>query len=116
MAPNLRTILLSAIALIALGIPGCVYYDVYPDPPPYAPAHGYRYQYGGHHLVYDSGIGVYTVVGHPHIYYYDTHYYRYREPYWTLSVELDGPWHRVERRRIPPGLTKKHNHRGRGRG
>src|SRR5262245_650986 len=48
-------------------------------PPPWAPAHGYRHKqhraYQSHEgsveLVFDSGIGVYAVVGFPNYYWWD---------------------------------------------
>ena len=117
MTSEILAYVLSAIVVFVLGLQGCVYHEVYPGaPPPHAPAHGYRYQHAGDHLVYNAGIGVYTVVGHPDVYFYETHYYRYRAPYWTVSVDLDGPWHRVDYRRVPPGLAKKHHRRHHGHG
>ena len=47
-------------------------------PPPHAPAHGYRHkaQRHGAELEFDSGLGVYVVVGVPLHYYLDGLYLR----------------------------------------
>ncbi len=82
-------------------------------PPPHAPAHGYRHKNpDGIDLVFDSRIGVYVSVGHPHLYYSGGRYFRFRNNRWEISVSYEGTWRRVSEDRIPPGLKKRHN-RGR---
>lgn len=103
--------------LIAAGglavLAGCAYYRP-GGPPPHAPAHGYRRRHRGAELVYDSGLGVYLVAGHPGIYFHDGYYYRVLDGAWRLSVDLGGPWRPTDFRRVPPGLRKKHGAPGRG--
>jgi len=94
-------------ATLILG--GCVIHEH--APPPYAPAHGYRYvdPYGVQ-LVFDSRIGVYSVVGHPGYYYYDNLYWRRPHGYWEHSSRVDGRWYHQSRapRPLPPGVAKKY--------
>jgi hypothetical protein len=87
-------------------------------PPAHAPAHGYRRKHvGDAELVYDSGCGVYVVVGSPHHYYYNDRFYRLSGAEWQVSLTLDSGWVRISDDRLPPGLRKnkvaKANH-GRG--
>jgi hypothetical protein len=113
-----------AVALLALALSGCVHHYHHPGshssnhpsahsssshsgPPPWAPAHGHRHkQHGGAELVFDSGLGVYLVVGHTDLYFHRDHYYRYLEGRWELSIELGGPWLVAKVDKIPPGLIK----------
>ena len=83
-----------------------------PGPPPHAPAHGYRHKHQGAELVYDSGRGVYIVVGLPRNYYFKGHYYRLRETNWEVGVHMDGPWEFVSDEALPRGLRAK----GKGKG
>lgn len=83
-------------------------------PPPHAPAHGYRHKHKskGVELVYDSGRGVYVVVGLPDHYYYDGHFFRIRGAQWEISLNTDGGWKPVYEDSIPPGLRKKGKAKG----
>lgn len=79
-------------------------------PPPHAPAHGYRRKHpDAHHgdveLVFDSGLGVYVVVGFPSHYWLDGTYYRERSGSFEISASIDGPW--TASRSVPPGLAGK---------
>jgi hypothetical protein len=85
-------------------------------PPPWAPAHGYRRKhqraYQSHpdtvDMVFDSGLGVYVVVGIPNYYYWDGVYLRidagnrwYRAPY------LDARWDPCPPDALPGYLREK---------
>ncbi len=92
-----------------------------PGPPPHAPAHGYRQKHHAHggdiELVFDSGLGVYVVVGMPGHYWHDYHYYRSVDGVWQASLSLDGGWSTAPSRKLPPGLAKKHRGpKGKSRG
>jgi len=75
-------------------------------PPPHAPAHGYRHWHedDGVVLVFDSGRGVYLVVGAPGHYYLDGRFYRRNERRWESSTSVLGGWHRVKSKDLPPAL------------
>jgi hypothetical protein len=81
-------------------------------PPPWAPAHGYRRKHGEHHhhhgveVRFDTGLGVYVVVGHPGRYFDGAHYFRLADGGWQLSVQLDRGWKPARSRQVPPGLLK----------
>ena len=83
-------------------------------PPPHAPAHGHRYKHRvkGVELVYDSGRGVYVVVGLPNHYYFDGHFFRVRGNRWEISLNTDSGWEPVYEDSIPPGLRKKGKAKG----
>ncbi|MHC4478562.1 MAG: hypothetical protein ACYTEL_23240 [Planctomycetota bacterium] len=94
-------------------------------PPPHAPAHGHRrkhHHHGGVELVYDSGRGVYVVVGFPDHYYFEGHYYRFHQDQWHMSVDINSGWKPASNDRLPSGLRAKgkakhaKNHPGRGHG
>ena len=74
-------------------------------PPPHAPAHGYRARHENCDLVYDSGIGVYTVVGHRGCYYRDSRYYRRSGNSWQISNTIRGPWRTTTISSVPNGLV-----------
>ena len=74
-------------------------------PPPHAPAHGYRAKHQNCDLVYDSGIGVYTVVGHRGCYYRDSRYYRRSGSSWQISNSVKGPWRNTTSSSVPNGLV-----------
>jgi hypothetical protein len=80
-------------------------------PPPHAPAHGYRRKHhDAHHhgeleLVFDSGLGVYVVVGFPLHYWLDGTYYRERSGSFEIAASIDGPWRTSAS--VPPGLAGK---------
>ncbi len=75
-------------------------------PPPHAPAHGYRHKHGNVIIVYESSLGVYVVDGHPGIYFYDGSYYRARESYWQMSLQIRGPWKKIHEAKVPEGLHR----------
>ena len=84
-------------------------------PPPHAPAHGYRHKHQGVELVYDSGRGVYVVIGLPHHYYFKGHYYRLRETNWEVGVHVEGPWDFVSDELLPKGLRAKEKGKGKSK-
>jgi hypothetical protein len=63
-------------------------------------------------LVYDSGRGVYVVVGLPDHYYFDGHFFRIRGAQWEVSLHASGGWKHVYEDSIPPGLRKKGKSKG----
>ena len=87
-----------------------------PGPPPHAPAHGYRRKYQGVELVYDSGRGIYVVIGFPNHYYFKGHYYRLGEVEWEVGVILEGPWKVISYDELPKGLRMDKKGRGKARG
>ena len=84
-------------------------------PPPHAPAHGYRHKQHGAELTYDSGRGVYVVVGFPGHYYYRDHYYRFGGVRWEVGAHIDGPWKSVSVESLPPGLRDKDKGKGKSK-
>lgn len=132
---NLKTLslLAAALACVTLITASCAKLTVRKTvvqkhghgPPPHAPAHGYRYKHHhGAELIYDSGRGVYVVVGLDGHYYFDGRYYRLRNGQWQVGVHIKaGPWEFVSEESIPPGLrgrkkgkAKSKEHPGRGHG
>lgn len=83
-------------------------------PPPHAPAHGHRHKHQGVELVYDSGRGVYVVIGFPHHYYYKGHYYHFGGVQWEVGAHIDGPWKSVSEGSLPPGLRDKDKGKSKG--
>ncbi|HEX4910793.1 MAG TPA: hypothetical protein VFV64_08525 [Permianibacter sp.] len=81
-------------------------------PPDHAPAHGYRKKMHGRDLSFDTGLGVYVVVGSPGLYFWDDFYWRLRDGIWIRASAFDGPWLMVPdtHRHLPPGLAKKHGY------
>ena len=81
-------------------------------PPPHAPAHGYRHKHktpdGTINLIFDSGLGVYVVVGWPDHYWHRDHYLRYVEGSWMTSRQIDGGWVTCGSGSVPSGLVQKH--------
>ncbi len=110
----MRRMFVSFLLVTAITLPGCV--RVSPGhshgqgPPPHAPAHGYRAHHSGGELSYDSGLGVYVVVGHAGHFYADGRFLRLRGDLWEASKSLGGPWHATSTRSLPPGLTGKRGH------
>jgi hypothetical protein len=106
-----RMVLLGA----ALVMTGCTVVTVKPahdhgyGPPPHAPAHGYRHKYHDHELVFDAHLGVYIVVGLADYYFSDGHYYRHDRDFWHYSDRVGGKWHKADKKKVPPGLSKKHH-------
>ena len=84
-----------------------------PGPPPHAPAHGYRHRHGHGHgrggveLVFDSGLGVYAVVGFDNHYFHDGHFYRQAAFGWELSTRIDGGWVVAQYSVVPPRLAER---------
>ena len=77
-------------------------------PPAHAPAHGYRRKHvHGMELVFDSGLGVYVVVGLSDHYYHDGYFYRLRGGIWEMSLKPDGHWKIVSDTSLPIGLQIK---------
>jgi hypothetical protein len=98
-----------------------------PGPPPHAPAHGYRHKYHDHghdyELVFDSGVGCYTVVGYRDVYFNDGAYFRFGSDGWQVSASFGEStrWEYVAESRVPGGLKVKykdkgHSGGGKGRG
>ena len=86
-------------------------------PPPHAPAHGHRNkQVAGVELVFDSGRGVYVVVGLSDHYYHDGYFYRLRGGLWEMSLKPDGNWKAASRKSLPMGLQVKANGNDNGNG
>lgn len=92
-------------------------------PPPHAPAHGHRRKHQGLELVYDSGRGVYVVIGFPSHYYFKGSYYRLRGTQWEISTSIKSGWYAISEQSLPPGLRAKQEDKsktkerpGRGRG
>lgn len=108
-AALIGTVLLGCF-LVPAGCAGYPYgYGPGYGPPPHAPANGYRYNYLGNDLVYDSSLGVYVVIGRPDVYYYSGLYYRHNHDRWYYSGNLDNKWRTYQgHRALPPGLTKKY--------
>ena len=80
-----RPLAIATLLAGLLALAGCVHvhehdhkhkHEQKGGPPPWAPAHGYRHKHHGADLVFDAHIGVYVVVGHPHVYFHDGHYFR----------------------------------------
>ena len=84
-------------------------------PPPHAPAHGYRHKQNGVELVYDSGRGVYVVVGLAHHFYSKGRYYRLSGAQWEVSVHTEGSWEVVSEESLPPGLRGKKKGKGKSK-
>lgn len=108
----------------ALIMTGCAVYPVHHydegyGPPPHAPAHGYRYHYYDHDLVYDADLGVWLVIGFTNYYFLDGFYYRYSPDGWYYSRSFDRDWQHYREDKLPPGLYRKyhgHDEHGRDRG
>ena len=95
----MKKILLLAVLLSPILASGCVHHHYHEPgysrggPPPHAPAHGYRHKHYNHDLVFDSGLGVYLVLGRPDYYFWDNRYFRYHDGYWQFAADLDGRWY-----------------------
>lgn len=110
---NIKTLLATLLVASVFTVTGCAVYPVHDHgrsygPPPHAPAHGYRYKYDAHDLVYDSNLGVYLVIGYPGYYFLDDSYYRYNNDGWYYSKQVDRNWQQYRQGRLPPGLAKKY--------
>jgi hypothetical protein len=125
MARGTRFSILAPLALAtALPLGACVHHHHHdaPEvvvvqerggPPPHAPAHGYRRKHRVEHrdveLVFDSGLGVYVVVGIPNCYFDDHRFYRLEHGVWKAAPDVKGTWTSVAESDLPPGLRP---HRG----
>ena len=111
-------------AIILLMTTSCSRHSVYhrptvtkSGPPAHAPAHGYRRKHvHGMELVFDSGRGVYVVVGLSDHYYHDGHFFRLRGDIWEMSPKPDGHWKVVSDKSLPMGLQAKDKSSGNGKG
>jgi hypothetical protein len=116
----MRRIALASFVAGLLALTGCVHVHEHDHhhkskggPPPWAPAHGYRHKHHGPDLVFDSHIGVYVVVGHPHVYFHDGHYFRYVSSHWERCGDWKkGNWKAVEVGRVPGPLVKHYAAKG----
>jgi len=116
----------AVISICALLMPtSCSRYGIYhkptvskgKGPPAHAPAHGYRRkQVAGMELVFDSGRGVYVVVGLPDHYYHEGYFYRLRGGLWEMSLKPDGDWKAAPEKSLPMGLQVKVKTNGNGNG
>jgi hypothetical protein len=110
-ANTFRALCLGAL----LGLTGCVtvHHDRdygYEDDSEYErPPHGPRWVHYGLEHVYDVNVGVYTVVGHPHVYFHDGWYWRHTHGYWErCSRPYGGRWHRSQWSHVPPRLRPRY--------
>ena len=86
-------------------------------PPAHAKAYGYRRKHvSGVELVFDSGKGVYVVVGVPDNYYHDGYFYRLRSGAWEMSLKPDTGWVAVSMASLPPGLQARGDDGNNGKG
>jgi len=91
------------------------------SPPPHAPAHGYRHKHKKQNLIFDTGVGVYVVVGLLDHYFHNDRYYRYRKGIWETTKTLEGLWRKTTEHDLPVKLYqskagKSHPGKGRGKG
>jgi hypothetical protein len=85
-------------------------------PPPHAPAHGHRRKHQhGVELVYNSGLGVYVVVGFSNHYYSEDHYFRLSGENWEISTHIKGPWIVSSIDVLPSGLKVKGKKKAKGK-
>jgi hypothetical protein len=114
---NIATFVVTSVCAL-LVTTSCSSTDVYHSPgrtvghgpPAHAPAHGHRRkQVAGVELVFDTGLGLYVVVGHPDHYYHEGHFYRLTSGTWDMSLRIDGAWASASGRSLPPGLRAKGN-------
>ena len=105
-----------ALVILLLVMASCSTVGVYQSsgkgighgPPAHAKAHGYRRkQIAGVELIFDSGLGLYVVSGHPDHYYHDGHFYRLHGSIWEISLRPDGGWSCVSVHSLPRGLHTK---------
>lgn len=109
--------ILSVFVIISLIVSGLFFTDSKADPPPWAPAHGYRYHHeDGVDLIFDSGLGLYVVVDFPNIYFSNDYFYRWNNDTWQRSASFNGPWVIINSNQLPPGLQKnKGKSKGKGK-
>jgi len=101
-------------SLLSFWLSGCVVHSTAPaksGPPAHAEAHGYKHKHGSTDLTFDSGLGVYVVVGHPGYYFWHDHYWWFHDGYWRKTAQWGGAYVVVnEFSKVPPGLAKKHGY------
>lgn len=112
------------VGILVVGTAGCAHHHDHgrygspapmevdrPGPPPHAPAHGYRHRHHHHpdvEIMFDSGLGVYVVVGMADYFFHRDHFYRVIDGVWHESLRIDHGWVAVKHRsKLPPGLAKK---------
>ncbi|MBW2316987.1 MAG: hypothetical protein JRH10_22740 [Deltaproteobacteria bacterium] len=80
-------------------------------PPPHAPAHGHRHRRHQDELelVFDAGLGVYSVVGRPDYYWHRDRYLHWTSGSWRVSRRFDGRWAGISIDAVPAGLVSKHS-------
>ena len=110
---NMKALLGTVFVVSALTLTGCVVHPEHQQgygPPPHAPAHGYRYKYHDHDLVYDANLGVYLLVGLTGYYFLNEIFYHHRHDGWYYSRKFDRDWRHYDDRdhKLPPGLAKKY--------
>jgi len=126
------TLFVFVLSIILLMTASCSSYRAHPGPviitdrsgpPAHAPAHGYRRKHvQGVEVVFDSGLGVYVVVGLTDHYYHDGYFFRLHSGIWESCPQPDGHWKVVSANSLPIGLqakakvNSKSNNRGRGKG
>jgi hypothetical protein len=108
----MKRLALATLAAAALAL-GCVHvhednrHESKGGPPPWAPAHGYRHKHAGHELRFDAHLGVYVVVGLPHVYFQSDHYYRREHSEWQRCRNLDkAKWKAIDVAEVPDALVK----------
>lgn len=98
---------LALVLIASMATSACM---VVHDHPPNRPRAGYVYYYEPDdvRLVFDVGLGLYVVEGHPDCYYYSGRYYRVDNGVWVTTTEFKaGKWKKAKRNSLPPGLAKK---------
>jgi len=76
-------------------------------PPIHAKAHGCRRKVvHGYELAYDSGSGLYVVVGRADCYYHEGYFYRLHGDVWEISLRATD-WSPVHYEKLPTGLRIK---------
>jgi hypothetical protein len=109
------TLVLGASVVVAFASTGCVSY--YPHPrgpgvytvtvPPLSAPQGYVHYYNDVALVFDRSWNGYWVRGHPHHYFQNGHYYRWRGNRWYTARDFRGPWVSIALRGLPVGLHQR---------
>ena len=109
--------ILSLCVILSFLISATFLIDAQADPPPWAPAHGYRYHHeDGVDLIFDSGLGLYVVADFPNIYFSNDYFYRLNNDNWQRSASFNGPWVIINSKQLPPGLQKnKGKSKGKGK-
>jgi len=120
----MKRVVIASLAAGLLALAGCVHVHGHGHkhkggPPPWAPAHGHRDRHHGPDLVFDAHIGVYVVVGHPHVYFHDGHYFRRVSSHWERCRDWKkAHWKTVDATGVPGPLTKhyakKHKNHAKG--